>query len=116
MEQPVIYVMTHDSIGLGEDGKTHQPIEQLITFRAMPNIVVIRPADANEAAYAWRAAIMRKEGPTMLVLTRQKLPIFDTDKVASASGLLKGAMYYLKNKRQACGYIYSYRIGSAINS
>ena len=98
MEQPVIYVMTHDSIGLGEDGKTHQPIEQLITFRAMPNIVVIRPADANEAAYAWRAAIMRKEGPTMLVLTRQKLPIFDTDKVASASGLLKGA--YVLSKEQ----------------
>ena len=98
MEQPVIYVMTHDSIGLGEDGKTHQPVEQLITFRAMPNIFVIRPADANEAAYAWRAAITRKEGPTMLVLSRQKMPIFDTDKVASALGLLKGA--YILSKGQ----------------
>ncbi len=91
MEQPVIYVMTHDSIGLGEDGKTHQPIEQLITFRALPNTVVIRPADANEAAYAWRAAIQRKEGPTMLVLSRQKLPIFDRDKTGAPDGVLKGA-------------------------
>ena len=91
MKLPVIYVMTHDSIGLGEDGTTHQPIEQLITFRAMPNITVIRPADANEAVYAWQAALARKEGPTMLVLSRQKLPIFDRDKVAAAEGLLKGA-------------------------
>jgi transketolase len=91
MKLPVIYVMTHDSIGLGEDGTTHQPIEQLITFRAMPHIVVLRPADANEAVYAWQAALARKEGPTMLVLSRQKLPIFDRDKVAAADGLLKGA-------------------------
>ena len=91
MKLPVIYVMTHDSIGLGEDGTTHQPIEQLITFRAMPNIVVIRPADANEAVYAWQAALERTEGPTMLVLSRQKLPIFDRDKVAGAQGVLKGA-------------------------
>ena len=91
MGLPVIYVMTHDSIGLGEDGKTHQPIEQLITFRAMPDIVVIRPADANESVYAWQAAIRRKDGPTILVLTRQKLPIFDRDKVAGAEGVLKGA-------------------------
>ena len=91
MKLPVIYVMTHDSIGLGEDGTTHQPVEQLITFRAMPNIVVLRPADANEAVYAWQAALARKEGPTMLVLSRQKLPIFDRDKVAAADGLFKGA-------------------------
>ena len=91
MEQPVIYVMTHDSIGLGEDGKTHQPIEQLATFRAMPGIVLIRPADANEAAYAWRAALERKNGPTMLVMSRQKLPVFDRKEVADAAGVLKGA-------------------------
>jgi transketolase len=91
MEQPVIYVMTHDSIGLGEDGKTHQPVEQLITFRALPHIVVIRPADANEAVYAWRAALERKQGPTMLVLSRQKLPIFDREKTGAANGVLKGA-------------------------
>ena len=91
MKLPVIYVMTHDSIGLGEDGTTHQPIEQLITFRAMPHIVVIRPADANEAVYAWKAALTRTDGPTMLVLSRQKLPIFDRNKVAGAEGTLKGA-------------------------
>ena len=91
MKLPVIYVMTHDSIGLGEDGATHQPIEQLATFRAMPHIVVIRPADANEAVYAWQSALQRKDGPTMLVLSRQKLPIFDRDKVAGAQGVLKGA-------------------------
>ena len=91
MKLAVIYVMTHDSIGLGEDGTTHQPVEQLIAFRAMPNIVVIRPADANEAVYAWQAALKRKEGPTMLVLSRQKLPIFDRDKLAGAEGVLKGA-------------------------
>ncbi len=91
MKLPVIYIMTHDSIGLGEDGTTHQPIEQLITFRAMPHVVVIRPADANEAIYAWRAALQRKDGPTMLVFSRQKLPIFDRSVVAGAEGVLTGA-------------------------
>jgi transketolase len=91
MDQPVIYVMTHDSIGLGEDGKTHQPIEQLITFRAMPNMVVLRPGDANEAVYAWKVALERKEGPTMLVLTRQKLPVFDREKLGGADGVERGA-------------------------
>ena len=98
MELPVIYVMTHDSIGLGEDGKTHQPIEQLITFRAMPHMVTIRPGDANEAAYAWRAAIQRKEGPTMLILSRQKMPVFDRSQVAGAEGVLKGA--YILSKEE----------------
>jgi transketolase len=91
MGLPVIYVMTHDSIGLGEDGTTHQPIEQLASFRAMPHMVLIRPADANEAVYAWTSAIKRTDGPTMLVLSRQKLPIFDKSVVASAEGVLKGA-------------------------
>jgi transketolase len=91
MELPVIYVMTHDSIGLGEDGTTHQPVEHLASFRAMPNMCVIRPADANETAYAWRAAIQRINGPTMLVLSRQKLPIFDRNLFASAEGVMKGA-------------------------
>lgn len=91
MNIPVIYVMTHDSIGLGEDGTTHQPIEHLASLRAMPHLHVIRPADANEAAYAWRMAIERMDGPSMLVLTRQKLPIFDRSKVAAASGVTKGA-------------------------
>jgi transketolase len=91
MKLPVIYVMTHDSIGLGEDGTTHQPVEQLASFRAMPDIHVIRPADANEAAFAWRAAIQHAKGPTMLVLSRQKLPIFDRSHYAPAEGLLRGA-------------------------
>jgi transketolase len=98
MELPVIYVMTHDSIGLGEDGPTHQPVEHLASFRAMPHMCVIRPADANEATWAWRAAIMRKKGPTMLVLTRQKLPILDRSIVAPPEGLLKGAYVLSKEK------------------
>jgi transketolase len=98
MELPVIYVMTHDSIGLGEDGPTHQPVEHLASFRAMPHMCVIRPADANEAAWAWRAAMTRNAGPTMLVLTRQKLPILDRTKVAPAQGLLKGAYVLSKEK------------------
>ncbi|MBS1596497.1 MAG: transketolase [Bacteroidetes bacterium] len=91
MELPVIYVMTHDSIGLGEDGTTHQPIEHLASFRAMPHMCLIRPADANETVYAWQAAIERKSGPTMLVLSRQKLPIFDRINTGAASGVLLGA-------------------------
>ncbi|GAA4311047.1 transketolase [Compostibacter hankyongensis] len=91
MDLPVIYVMTHDSIGLGEDGTTHQPVEHLASFRAMPHMCLIRPADANEAVYAWQCALERTEGPTMLVLTRQKLPVFDREKLAAAEGVLKGA-------------------------
>lgn len=105
MKQPVIYVTTHDSIGLGEDGTTHQPIEQLITFRAMPNITVIRPADANETVVAWKAALSNLSGPTMLVLSRQKLPIFDTHKVSSSEGLLKGAYIISKEKGSAAQII-----------
>jgi len=95
---PVIYVMTHDSIGLGEDGPTHQPVEHLASLRALPNLCVIRPADANEVSYAWRAAISRVVGPTMLVLTRQALPIFDRAKLAGAAGVLRGAYVLSKEK------------------
>lgn len=98
MELPVIYLMTHDSIGLGEDGPTHQPVEHLASLRAMPNMCIIRPADANEVAYAWRVAMLRKVGPTMLVLSRQNLPVFDRRKVASAAGTVKGAYVLLKEK------------------
>lgn len=98
MGLPVIYVMTHDSIAVGEDGPTHQPVEQLASLRAIPNICIIRPADANEVAYAWRAAIMRRHGPTMLVLSRQSLPVFDRSKMTSAEGLLKGA-YFLSGEK-----------------
>ncbi|RBL88934.1 transketolase [Chitinophaga flava] len=96
MELPVIYVMTHDSIGLGEDGTTHQPVEHLASLRAMPHMCVIRPGDANEAAWAWRTAITRTGGPTMLVLTRQKLPIADRSQLAPASGLQQGAYILAK--------------------
>ncbi len=90
MEQHVIYVYTHDSIGLGEDGPTHQPIEQLSTLRAIPGLTVIRPADASETAEAWRAALKQK-GPVALVLTRQKLGFIDRSRHASAEGVRKGA-------------------------
>ncbi len=91
MNQPVIYTMTHDSIGLGEDGPTHQPIEHLASLRAMPGLTVIRPADANETIEAWKAAVKNESGPTMLVLTRQGLPVLDRKKYASARLLHKGA-------------------------
>jgi transketolase len=91
MDLPVIYVYTHDSIGLGEDGPTHQPIEQLMSLRAIPRLVVIRPADANETAEAWRVAMTAHEWPVALVLTRQAVPTFDRKKFASAEGLRRGA-------------------------
>lgn len=91
MRLPVIYVFTHDSIGLGEDGPTHQPIEQLPSLRAMPNLIVIRPADAQETVEAWKIALSRRDGPTALILTRQKLPIINRDRYAKASGLQRGA-------------------------
>ena len=91
MGQRVIYVFTHDSIGLGEDGPTHQPIEQLTALRTIPNMVVLRPADANEVAQAWMLALERDSGPTALALTRQALPTIDRAKFGSAEGLQKGA-------------------------
>lgn len=93
-----IYVFTHDSIGLGEDGTTHQPIEQLLALRVIPNMTVIRPADANETSYAWKAALEHKDGPVALVLTRQKVPVLDQTKYASASNLQKGA-YVLSDSK-----------------
>ncbi len=86
-----IWVFTHDSIGLGEDGPTHQPVEHLASLRAMPNMNVIRPGDANETAEAWKAAILRKNGPTSLILSRQAMPTLDRTEFAPASGLQNGA-------------------------
>lgn len=91
MGLPVIYVFTHDSIGLGEDGPTHQPVEQLASLRAIVNLVTIRPADATETVEAWRVALQRKEGPTALVLTRQGLPTLDRSPLAAADNLARGA-------------------------
>jgi transketolase len=91
MGRHVIYIYTHDSIGLGEDGPTHQPVEQLSGLRAIPKMTLIRPADASETVEAWRAALRHKDGPVALVLTRQKLSFIDRTKYASASGLARGA-------------------------
>jgi transketolase len=87
----VIYVFTHDSIALGEDGPTHQPVEQIAGLRAIPNLEVIRPCDANETAVAWRVALESREGPVALVLTRQSVPTLDRAQFAGADGLRRGA-------------------------
>ena len=97
MKLPVIYVFTHDSIGLGEDGPTHQPVEHLVALRVIPNLVVLRPADANETVQAWRAALERRDGPTALVLTRQKLPVLPPP---PAGAVARGA--YIRAEA-ACG-------------
>jgi transketolase len=100
MGLPVIYIFTHDSIGLGEDGPTHQPIEHLAALRAVPNMTVIRPGDANETAVAWRAALTHTAGPTALILTRQKLPVPDRAGLGSADGVLRGG-YILRDSATA---------------
>jgi transketolase len=91
MELPVIYIFTHDSIGLGGDGPTHQPVEQLLALRSIPGLVTLRPADANEVVEAWRVIIGLRDRPACLVLSRQKLPTFDRKHFASAAGLARGA-------------------------
>ncbi|MCR3761714.1 transketolase [Clostridium felsineum] len=95
MNLPVIYVLTHDSIGVGEDGPTHEPIEQLAALRSIPNLTVFRPCDSKETVEAWKYAVEREDGPTVLVLTRQKLPLYDE----TGKGLLKGA-YILKDSKK----------------
>ncbi len=97
--RPII-VYTHDSIGLGEDGTTHQPIEQLISLRSIPNITVIRPADANETVYAWRVALEHTDGPVAIVLTRQGLSVIDQDKYAKANNLQRGAYILSDSERE----------------
>ena len=87
MELPVIYVFTHDSIGVGEDGPTHQPVEQLIALRSIPGLITLRPADANEVVEAWRVIIELQHQPACLVLSRQALPTFDRTRYAPAAGL-----------------------------
>ena len=86
----VIYVFSHDSVGLGEDGPTHQPIEQIVGLRAVPNLVVLRPADATETVEAWKIALQRRQGPTALVLSRQNLPVLDREMLAPADGVPRG--------------------------
>jgi transketolase len=91
MELPVIYVFTHDSIGVGEDGPTHQPVEQLAALRAIPGLIVIRPGDANEVAEAWRTIMQFRAQPVALALSRQNLPTLDRTTYGSAEGLRRGA-------------------------
>jgi transketolase len=95
MRLPVIYIGTHDSIGLGEDGPTHQPVEHLAMLRAIPNLVTLRPADATETIEAWRVAMERRDGPTMLVLSRQKLPVLDRARLGGSEGVRRGAYVLL---------------------
>ena len=88
---PSIFVFTHDSIGVGEDGPTHQPVEHIASLRAMPKMKVIRPADANETAIAWKYILEHKDGPVAILLTRQGLPVLDQEKYGSAANVVKGA-------------------------
>jgi len=91
MKLPVFHIFTHDSVGLGEDGPTHQPVEQLAALRAIPGMIVLRPADTNEVREAYRVILSLKNGPAVLVLSRQPLPIFDRSRYAPAAGLARGA-------------------------
>jgi len=91
MEIPVIFIFTHDSIGVGEDGPTHQPVEQLISLRAIPGLIVMRPGEANEVAQAWRVIVQLRHEPVCLILSRQNMPTLDRTKYASASGVARGA-------------------------
>jgi transketolase len=91
MELPTIFIFTHDSIGVGEDGPTHQPVEQLISLRAIPGLIVLRPGDANEVVEAWRAIMNMKHEPVCLILSRQNMPTLDRTKYGAASGVAKGA-------------------------
>jgi len=102
-EVQVIYVFTHDSVGLGEDGPTHQPIEHLAALRAIPHLFVVRPADVHEVREAWRLAILRRESPTALALTRQKVPLIDRSKFASAEGLRRGGYILADEVRTGSG-------------
>jgi transketolase len=94
----VVYIFTHDSIGLGQDGPTHQPVEQLMGLRGVPNLTVIRPADATETTEAWRAAILDVSGPTALIFSRQKLPVIDRARYSPAKGLRRGGYVLWQSK------------------
>jgi transketolase len=114
MEQPVIYIYTHDSIGVGEDGPTHQPIEHLASLRAIPGMVVLRPADANEVVEAWRVIMGLKHEPVALVLTRQAVPTVDRGRYAAAAGLHRGA-YVLADARGGAPQVMLLASGSEVS-
>jgi transketolase len=110
----VVYVFSHDSIGLGEDGPTHQPIEQLMGLRSVPGLTVIRPADALETAEAWRAALLNARGPTALIFTRQDVPMLDRAVCAPAEGLHRGA-YVLWQSAQGMPEVILIGTGSEVS-
>jgi transketolase len=114
MELPVIYIFTHDSIGVGEDGPTHQPIEQLASLRAVPGLITLRPADANEVVEAWKLIMKLRHDPVALVLTRQALPTLDRTKYASAAGVEKGA-YVLAGDPNAVPEVILLATGSEVS-
>jgi transketolase len=114
MEIPAIWVFTHDSIGVGEDGPTHQPIEQLASLRAIPGLITLRPADANEVVGAWRVIMQLRHEPVALVLTRQALPTFDRSKVGAASGVARGA-YVLSESAQGDPEVLLLATGSEVS-
>jgi transketolase len=114
MKLQVIYVFTHDSVGVGEDGPTHQPIEHIAALRAIPNLVVVRPADANETLFAWKLALDRREGPTAIILTRQKLPILDQGRFGSSEGVLRGG-YVLAEAPQGSPEVIIVATGSEVH-
>ena len=114
MELPVVYVFTHDSIGVGEDGPTHQPVEQLAAMRSTPGVVVIRPCDANETVSAWKVALENRHGPTCLVLTRQSLATLDRTKFACAEGLAHGG-YVLSDSGAAAPQVILIGTGSEVS-
>jgi transketolase len=113
MELPVVFVFTHDSIGVGEDGPTHQPVEQLAALRSIPGLIVLRPGDANEVAEAWRVALSHKHQPTCLILSRQNLPTLDRTRYAAASGVQRGA-YVLADARNGKPEIILMATGSEV--
>jgi transketolase len=114
MKLQVIYVFTHDSVAVGEDGPTHQPVEHIAALRAIPNLVVMRPADANETVFAWQFALSRKEGPTALLLTRQKVPIIDQSRFASPEGVFRGG-YILADAPQGTPDVLILATGSEVH-
>jgi transketolase len=114
MQIPHIEVLTHDSIGVGEDGPTHQPIEQLSSLRATPGVWTIRPCDANEAAFAWRTALARRDGPVVLALTRQALPTLDRTQCASAELLMRGG-YVLRESKLGAPKVLLIATGSEVH-
>ena len=114
MRQGVIYVLTHDSIGLGEDGPTHQPVEQLAACRAIPRLLVFRPADANEVAESYRAALQHQRQPAALVLTRQNVPTLDRSQFASASGVARGG-YVLRDAAGGAAQVLLIGTGSEVS-